>query len=217
MAIAPGKEGGVNFLKINDSSTPELNVSEIYVRDFSRGKRIFVTADGKTASNVQLNFKQENRAEISDHLTKFCAAPLNERGKKTQAESAEMSANQARRVQALLTQQSLAPIYEMQARGSFGASPKSVATNEKGIMHGSSDSAFKIEQLKGGNVEVTIMQRLRPFGFQYIDDNNKNQQVKLDRKTSFIQTDLKFLVPRKKSGAPIMRQFIYRSHIADID
>ncbi len=214
------QEGGVGHLVLNDESSKELNVSDIYITDFGRGDRKFVSADGAQKTNVQLGFDSRDRAQISNHLTEFCEPTGAEQAKNTPAANADLSANQARRLQAVLTQQTVAPIYTMQARGKFGRPPTFNRNRQdaKDMMSGSSDYSFTITRKASGNVEVHLMQRLRPLAFHYHKGSAREpNQINIDNKKSYIRSDLSIIVPRQKSAAPIIRQFTYNTHIVEKD
>lgn len=209
-----GIEGGVALLDPIDKDSGELDVSEIYIADFSRGKRSF--DDGNAVkSNVQLGFNQYNRQEISDHMISFCSGGSREHLKHSPEQIATLSSNQARRVQALMTQQFLAPIYDMQATGVLGNPNKEKGKMSQEIMQGPSDYNFTARRVVGGAVEVHIMQRLNTNAL--VNKNTLNMREIVDGKKSYIQSNLKFVVPRRKSAPPILKEFTYTTHLASKD
>lgn len=210
------KEGGVTYLRRNDESSEELNVSQIYISDFSRGRRSFDDGN-EVKTSIETGFKSNDRKEISDHLTNFCNASKRKNSRHTPERVAEMNANQARRVQALLTQQTLAPIFFMQNRGEFGTHTKAKENNVSGDLVGESNYSFDVKRLFNGAVEVNIMQRLKPSSFNHKDDSGfiTGQQFEFDGNKSYIQANLKLVVPRRKSAAPILREFTYATHLVN--
>lgn len=214
-----GKEGGVTMADANDPNSPELNVSNIYLTDFRRSEKTFISPLGKSHMNNHPSFENATRQQISNHLTNFCSGTKREKELVGIPVHQAQSNNQTRRVQALLTQQALAALYDLQARAELGgpfrlkAEPK--GKPRKPYLLGTVAANMEIKRLRNGDVEVLLTQILRPSAYlQEYGANRTTFKQGIDSKRSIILAQVKIRVPREINAAPVIENFTYESHLA---
>ncbi len=194
---AVGKEGGICHLDRQNPNSEELNVSEIYIKDFKRIPKKFDDGE-QVITNHQLGWNEFDRKNISDHITQFC------RG----------DANQARRVNSLLSQQSLADLYKLQRGGAFVPYPRAAdQPHQFDGYEGNKNLSQTITRLANGDVRVRTMQTLEPNMFNRFKNHGGIEFLPVGDKKSVLRLDIDILVPAQRSVAPEITHFRHSSHI----
>ena len=191
------KEGGICHLEPENSKSEELNVSEIYIVDFQRMEKHFDDGE-QVVSNHQLGWESRDRKEISDHITEFCGG----------------NANQARRVSALLSQQAVAGLYQLQYGGELAPYPNPTGgqKTEWDGFEGEKEVVQTITRLGNGDVHIRTRQTLEPFMFNQLAGEHIKYLPVSDKK-SLMRVDMDVVVPAQRSAAPQITHFRHASHI----